>query len=350
MEAWQMKAAVFKGPGKMELESRPIPACPDPGVLIRVRFCGICGSDVRNFANGLKGGVTNQIMGHEAVGEIAEVRGSIPFSVGDRVALAPDVHCGKCWYCKRGLVNLCENHRMLGTHFPGGFAQYMALSQEQIEHGFLEKIPDALSYEEAALSETAAAVVACQNRLGITVGDTVVVIGDGPVGCLHVQLAKSRGAAQVILVGMDRLALAERFHPDLLLCNRDPEAVVEAVLRATGGRGADAVIAAVPAVSVQQQGLRMLRRRGTLVIYGGVPQQAALSEMDSNRIHYNELTVTGAFSYPADGLQNALAALCSGKIEVGRFISAVVPLDAILEGFDMARRGSSLKVLVDLWR
>jgi len=277
MEAGQMKAAVFKGPGKMELESRPIPACPDPGVLIRVRFCGICGSDVRNFANGLKGGVTNQIMGHEAVGEIAEVRGSIPFSVGDRVALAPDVHCGKCWYCKRGLVNLCENHRMLGTHFPGGFAQYMALSQEQIE---------------------------------------------------HVQLAKSRGAAQVILVGMDRLALAERFHPDLLLCNRDPEAVVEAVLRATGGRGADAVIAAVPAASVQQQGLRMLRRRGTLVIYGGVPQQAALSEMDSNRIHYNELTVTGAFSYPADGLQNALAALCSGKIEAGRFISAVVPLDA----------------------
>lgn len=176
MEAGQMKAAVFKGPGKMELESRPIPVCPDPGVLIRVRFCGICGSDVRNFANGLKGGVTNQIMGHEAVGEIAEVRGSIPFSVGDRVALAPDVHCGKCWYCKRGLVNLCENHRMLGTHFPGGFAQYMALSQEQIEHGFLEKIPDALSYEEAALSETAAAVVACQNRLGITVGDTVVVL------------------------------------------------------------------------------------------------------------------------------------------------------------------------------
>ena len=113
MEAGQMKAAVFKGPGKMELESRPIPVCPDPGVLIRVRFCGICGSDVRNFANGLKGGVTNQIMGHEAVGEIAEIRGSIPFSVGDRVALAPDVHCGKCWYCKRGLVNLCENHLSL---------------------------------------------------------------------------------------------------------------------------------------------------------------------------------------------------------------------------------------------
>jgi L-iditol 2-dehydrogenase len=345
-----MKAAVFHGPGNMEVETLPVPACPDPGVLIKVRFCGICGSDVRNFSNGLKDGITDQIMGHEAVGEIVEVKGSLPYAVGDRVAVAPDVSCGKCWYCKRGLVNLCENHKMLGTHFPGGFAQYMALPQEIIDHGFLEKIPEELSFEEAALSETASAVVECQQRLGITVGDTVVILGDGPVGCLHLQLAKSRGASQVILAGMDRLSLVESFGPDLLLDNREPEKAVQAVLDATDGRGADYVIAAVPTVAVQQQGLRMLRKRGTLVIYGGVPKQAAMSSLDSNLIHYGELTVTGAFSYPSSGLQNALEALRTGKIQGKKFVSQPVPLDQIVEGFAMARRGDSLKVLVDLWK
>lgn len=346
----RMKAAVFQEPGRMEVESRPVPECPDPGVLVKVHFCGICGSDVRNFANGLKDGITGQIMGHEAVGEIVETKGGLPFAVGDRVALAPDVSCGKCWYCRRGLVNLCEHHKMLGTHYPGGFAQYVALPGEVIEHGFLEKIPEKLSYEEAALSETASAVVECQHRLGITVGDTVVIIGDGPVGCLHLELARSRGAAQVILLGMDRLELARRFQPDLLLDNRDPEQAVEQVLKATEGRGADFVISAVPTAAVQQEGLRMLRKRGTLVVYGGVPKTARLSSLDSNLIHYNELTVTGAFSYPASGLQNALAALCSGKIDASRYVSAVVGLDDIVQGFQMARQGDSLKVLVDLWK
>lgn len=349
MDAW-MKAAVFKKPGEMKVETKPVPACPDPGVLIRVCFCGICGSDIRNFANGLKDGVLNQIMGHEAVGEIVEVKGGLPFKPGDRVAVAPDISCGTCWYCKRGMVNLCAHHKMLGTHYPGGFAQYMALSGEMIAHGFLEKIPETLSYAEAALSETASAVVECQRRLGISVGDTVVIIGDGPVGCLHLELAKSRGAAQVILVGMDRLELAKSFEPDLLLDNRAPERVVEAVRKATDGRGADAVIAAVPTAAAQQQGLRMLRKRGTLVIYGGVPQSAKIAELDSNLIHYNELTVTGAFSYPADGLQNALSALCSGKIHASRYVSAVVGLHDLVQGFEMARQGGSLKVLVDPWK
>lgn len=349
MEQKQMRGAVFYGPNDMRVETLPVPACPNPGVLIRVRYCGICGSDVRNFSNGLKDGITHQVMGHEAVGEIAEVQGDIAFSLGQRVAIAPDVSCGVCSYCKRGLVNLCEHHKMLGTHYPGGFAQYMALPKEVIDHGFLELIPEELSLEEAALAETAAAVVECQRRLGITVGDTVVVLGDGPVGCLHVELAHSRGA-RVVLAGMDRLALAERFHPDLLLDNRDSESVIQAVLDATEGRGADVVIAAVPTAAVQQQGLRMLRKRGTLVIYGGVPKATPFTQLDSNLIHYNELTVTGAFSYPACGLQNALEALRTGKIQAKRYVSDIVPLEDIVEGFSLARRGASLKVLVDLWK
>lgn len=343
-----MQAAVFKGPGQMEIETLPAPQCPDPGVLIRVRFCGICGSDVRNFSNGLKDGVTNQIMGHEAVGEIVQVKGGLPWKAGARVALAPDIHCKTCWYCQKGLVNLCENHKMLGTHYPGGFAQYMALSGRMIDHGFLEEIPPSLSYQEAALSETAAAVVACQNRLGLGPGDTLVILGDGPVGCLHLQLAKARGVSQVIMAGMDRLNLAEDFGPTLLLDNHHPQAVVSRVLEATGHRGADAVISAVPTAAVQQQGLEMLRKRGTLVIYGGVSKNAALSPLDSNLIHYNELTVTGAFSYPASGLRDALDVLERGEIRAKPFLSAAVPLKEILQGFEMARKGDSLKVLVQL--
>ena len=345
-----MKAAVFHDVGDIRLEERPVPACPSDGLLVKVHFCGICGSDVRNYHSGLKGGVRNQIMGHEIAGEVVEAGAAVTrFSAGDRVALAPDVSCGECWYCKRGLVNLCVNHRMLGTHFPGGFAQFIALPGEVLRNGFVELIPEGMGYDAAAFAETASAVVACQRRIGVSMGDTVVIIGDGPVGCLHVEVARARGAARIILLGRDKLELARTFAPDFCLDNSDPAAVTKTVLEQTGGVGADFVICAVPTTVVQPPALDMVRKRGTVVIYGGAAKGRESTTLDSNRIHYGEITVTGAFSYPAVGLHDALSALAARQIHAEKYLGARVSLANIADGIKMVETGAALKVLVDPW-
>ena len=346
-----MKAAVFKDVENIVLEERPIPACPEDGLLVKVYACGICGSDVRNYHNGLKDGVKNQIMGHEIAGEIIEVGEKVHhFSVGERVALAPDVSCGHCWYCKRGLVNLCESHRMLGTHFPGGYAQYLALPADVLNHGFVERIPEAMPYEEAAFAETCAAVIACHKRNNVGMGQTVVIIGDGPVGCIHCEVAKARGAQKVIIVGRDKLELAALFHPDVLLDGTRPvEELVAAVRAETGGVGADIAICAVPTVVVQEEALEMVHKRGTVVSYGGAPKTHQTSSLNSNLIHYGEINVTGAFSYPATGLADALAALQAKQIHAEKYLGAKVSLAHVPEGIDMVTKGQALKVMIDPW-
>lgn len=345
-----MKAAVFKDIENIVLEEMPIPECPEGGMLIKVYACGICGGDVRNYHNGLKGGVTNQIMGHEIAGQVIEVSDTVThFKVGDRVALAPDISCGNCWYCKHGLVNLCVAHKMLGTHYPGGYAQYLALPPEVMQHGFVEPIPEGMSYDHAAFAETASAVIACQKYNNISLGDTVVIIGDGPVGCLHIEVARARGAKKIILIGMDKLDLAAQFKPDLLLSNKNPEDVIAKVLEATDGIGADFVISAVPSVRPQQQALEMVRKRGRVIIYGGTPKTAETTTLNSNLIHYNEITITGAFSYPAVGLADALSAIHTNKINADMYLNAKVSLEDVVKGMDMVAKGEALKVLIDPW-
>lgn len=346
----KMKAAVFKDIENIVVEERDIPTCPPGGMLVKVMACGICGGDVRNYHNGLKDGIKNQIMGHEIAGVVVETDAAVSrFKPGDRVALAPDVSCGHCWYCKRGFVNLCSFHRMLGTHFPGGYAQYIALPNDVMQHGFVEKIPDGMSYDFAAFAETASAVIACQKNNDISLGDTVLIIGDGPVGCLHIEVARARGAKKIIMVGMDKLDLAKNFGADYLFKNTDPEQVKKSVLELTDGIGADIAICAVPSVAVQEQALEMVRKRGRVVIYGGVPKTKQTTQLNSNLIHYNEIMVLGAFSYPAIGLSDALNCIQAGKIHAERYINAHVSLNDVVKGMNLVTEGKALKVIIDPW-
>jgi L-iditol 2-dehydrogenase len=346
----KMKAAIFKDIENIVVEELNIPACPSDGMLVKVIACGICGGDVRNYHNGLKDGIKNQIMGHEIAGVVVETDSSVKrFKPGDRVALAPDVSCGECWYCKRGLVNLCLSHRMLGTHFPGGYAQYISLPADVMRHGFVEPIPKEMSFEHAAFAETASAVIACQKYNEVSLGDTIVIIGDGPVGCLHIEVARARGAKKIILIGMDKLELAKNFYPDHLFKNTEPEKVKAAVLELTDGIGADIVICAAPTVAIQEQALEMVRKRGRVVIYGGVSKSKQTTQLNSNLIHYNEITVVGAFSYPATGLADALNAIHAGKIHAEKYISTRVPLEGVVEGMEQVSSGKALKVIIDPW-
>jgi L-iditol 2-dehydrogenase len=288
-----------------------------------------------------------QIMGHEISGVVEQVgRECTAFRAGDRVAVAPDVSCGTCPYCRQGLVNLCADHRMVGTHWPGGFAELLSLPRVVLEHGMVHRIPDGVCYRDAALAEPLSSVLAAQETVGVGPGHAVVIFGSGSAGCMHLQIARARGASPIVLVGRRRLALAMPFHPDATVQAADGDPSV-GVREATGGLGAHVAIIATPAAVSQEQGIQSVRKRGTVILFGGLPRESAAPRFDANRIHYDELRVIGSFSYPARMQGEALEAIRDGRITPDLLISAVVGLAEITEAILSAERGEVLKVVVD---
>lgn len=345
----KMRAAVFEGIENMVVREVPVPQCENDGILVKVETCCICGGDMRNFHTGLRYGVKKQIMGHEISGVVEEAGSRVTrFKKGDRVAIAPDVSCGECYYCKRGLVNLCLHHKMLGTNWPGGFAQYIYLPLEVLSHGFVEHIPGQLSFDEAAMAEPASSVIACQEYNNVSLGDIVVIIGDGPIGCLHVEVARARGASKIIMSGLTRLDSVQQFNPDHII-NSATQNPVEEVLKLTDGLGADIAICAAPVTAIQEQAVEMVRKRGKVVLFGGVSKNNPMTSLNSNLIHYNEITVTGAFSYPATGLIKAVMLIAEGKISARKYVTKTVKLDEIPEGIAYAEQGKALRVAVKPW-
>jgi L-iditol 2-dehydrogenase len=344
-----VRAAIFEDIEKIVVREVPDPICDAGSIIVKVEACGLCGSDIRNFHAGLRSGAKGQIMGHEISGSVVEVDRTVSrFSTGDRVAIAPDVSCGACYYCKRGWVNLCADHRMLGTHWPGGYAQFIHLPAEVLDRGMVHRMPEGLSYEGGALAEPSSSVLAAQENAGVGLGDTVLILGDGPVGCLHIEVARARGAARVIMVGLARLAQAKAFAPDALIDASSQDPVAE-VRKLTGGLGADAVIAATPVAKTQAQAVEAVRKRGTVILFGGLPKSSPMATLNTNLIHYNEIRVVGAFSYPAYMHEKALAVIREGKIDASKYFTRSVSLDEIVDGIRAAEAGEVLKVLVRPW-
>lgn len=341
-----MRAAVFEKPGSMRVVDMQVNPCGSGDMIVKVHACGICGGDIRNFSTGLRHGIKSQVMGHEFTGTVVQ-KGSdvIAFSLGDTVAIAPDVSCGSCWYCTHGLVNLCDNHRMIGTHWPGGFAEYVHLPSEVLAHGFVHHIPKGVSLTDACLSEPASSVIAAQERVGVKSGDSVLILGDGPIGCLHIEVARANGASQVFISGRSRLEAARQFGPDLML-NYATDDVVKAVRERTEGRGVDVAICANATVASQQVALDAVRKRGKVVLFGGVPKQDPLTTLDSNVIHYGEIEIIGTFSYQVRHHKASLEMIRNGTIHPAAYFTKIVTLEDIVSGFEAARNREALKVLV----
>ncbi len=344
-----MKAAIFEDIERIIVRQVPDPRCDKGSIVVRVEACGLCGSDIRNYRMGLRSGIKSQIMGHEISGSVTEIDTTVDrFAVGDRIAIAPDVSCGTCYYCHRGWVNLCDSHRMIGTDWPGGFAQFIHLPAEVLAHGMIHKMPEGLSFDDAALSEPASSVLAAQENAGIGLGDTVLIMGDGPIGCLHLEVARARGASRIIMAGLARLKQVTPFRPDALIdvASQDPVAEVR---RLTGGRGADVAIIAAPAAKAQAQGVEAVRKRGTVILFGGLAKNSPMTTLNSNIIHYGEIKVVGAFSYPARMHEKALTVIREGKIDAKKYFNRTVPLEGIVDGIQAAEAGDVLKVLVKPW-
>jgi L-iditol 2-dehydrogenase len=343
-----MKAAVFLAPGKIEIRDVERPKCRKGEVLMKVRACAICGTDVRIFYHGQKNVVPPHITGHEIAGTIVEtgtgVRG---YKVEQKVTVVTCVGCGKCRFCMDGIYNLCERPRYIGYYYPGGFAEYMVVPEEAVRGNNIIKVPNKLDFAGIAIVEPLSCVINGQDYLSIRKGNTVVIFGAGPIGCMHAELARVKGAGQIILFDVSdaRLKIAGRFKGINILNNSsiDP---VEKVMNLTNGKGADVIIAACSVNSVQEQALQMAGKKARISFFAGLPKDNPYIRLDSNIVHYREISIFGAFASHRKQYEQALKLLSSGKIDAGKFITHKFKLEEIVKGIETTKSGQGLKSVV----
>ncbi|MGI5241479.1 zinc-dependent dehydrogenase [Dactylosporangium sp. CA-139066] len=345
-----MNVVRFHAPGDVRIEEAPEPATGPGDVKIRVRACSTCGTDVKILNFGHHHIVPPRVMGHEIAGEVEEVGVDVEgWAPGDRVQVIAAIPCGRCAECRRGRMTVCPNQVSMGYHFDGGFAEHMIVPPNVLRVDGLNRIPDGVSYAEASVAEPLACVLNGQNLAGVGEGDDVVVMGSGPIGCLHVRLARARGAARVFLVDLNRERLdlaADLVRPDAAVCGAQID-VVDAVLKLTEGRGADVVITAAAAGAAQEQAVQMAARQGRISFFGGLPKDKPVISLDSNLVHYRELTIVGANGSSPAHNKEALRLIAEGAVPVADLITHRLPLDRALDAFGIVARGEAIKVTVE---
>jgi L-iditol 2-dehydrogenase len=343
-----MLAVVFRGPGSMVVEDVPMPECPREGLLLEVIACGLCGGDLRTFRTGHRRVTPPWIIGHEIAGRVAEVgsgyRGS--FRRGDLLAVGPVVYDPDDEFVRAGRHELCVEYREIAQDWPGGLAEYVAVPSEALACGSVHRIPEGMDPSVAAVSEPVSSCVNAQEKGQVGLGDTVVIIGAGPIGCIHVALARARGAGRMIIadVNATRLGLARVFEPDHLVDASEVD-LVDEVLRLTGGRGADVIITANPVPETLVQAVEMARKGGRILVFGGLPKERSRPGIDMNRVHYHALHLIGTTIFAPHHQATALRLLASGRIPADRLITERLPLSRFREGLDRALAGGSLKTV-----
>ncbi|GIF40040.1 zinc-dependent dehydrogenase [Actinoplanes xinjiangensis] len=345
-----MKVVRFHAPGDVRFEDAPEPEAGPGEVKIRVRNCSTCGTDVKISKFGHHHIHPPRVMGHEIAGEIVQVgEGVDGWSAGDRVQVIAAIPCGECAECTRGRMTICPNQVSMGYHFEGGFAQYMVVPREVLKVDGLNRIPEGVSFAEASVAEPLACALNAQNLARVGAGDDVVVIGSGPIGCLHVRLARARGAARVFLVELSRQRLemaADLVKPDAAICAGEVDPVEE-ILKLTGGRGADVIITAAASGKAQEQAIQMAARQGRISFFGGLPKDNPTITCDSNLVHYRELMIVGANgSSPAHNAE-ALNLVASGAVPVADLITHRLPLESAIDAFGIVARGEAIKVTIE---
>jgi L-iditol 2-dehydrogenase len=343
-----MKAVLVRAPMDFAVVDVPDPECPDGGLLLEVVACGLCGSDLRTLRSGHRRIALPWIIGHEVCGRVVETGRDYcgRWAVGDLLALAPPVYCGRCDFCADGRLELCEGYRELAQAWPGGMAEYMPVPREAVERGVIHAVPQGLDPVWATIAEPMSSCIHAQEKGGVGLGETVVVIGAGPVGAIHLCLARARGAGKLIIadINPDRLRLCAPFEPDHSI-NADALDLVEEVRRLTNGKGADVVVTANPAPVAQVQAVGMAAKGGRVLLFGGLPKDQSRPGIDMNVVHYNALTLIGTTILAPRHHLAALRLLGAGRIPADRLITHRFPLSDFARGAELALEGKALKAV-----
>ncbi len=338
----EMTRALLTGPRSFRIEQHPAPDMGPGEVLIAIHTCGVCPSDVRLYSGTRAGTTYPRTVGHEWVGEVIGVGSDVTrFAVGDRVAAFVQRVCGMCRNCQRGLFNMCLNRL---PAIQGGFQTIGVAVPEA-----LELIPDGVPYHSAAFTEPLACCLNGISRTPISLGDTVVIMGVGPIGQMLAQLARLRGA-RVIAVDLiaERLELARELGASAGLNAADPDLVAQ-IQSMTGGLGAEAVIVAVGAPAAEKQALDLAAPGGCVNYFAGTYPSTTIG-VDPNVIHYKQLWVTGSFHFTPGGFRTALGLIARGEVQVEPLISHRLGLSEIASGFDMVIDQAGMKVIVEMER
>lgn len=343
-----MQAVVYYAPGDIRLEERPEPDPRPDNLVADVICCAICGSDLKQFLVGNPKCKPPRVMGHEMVGRITHVGAGVRgFAVGERITLATTLACGACAYCVRGLGNMCPNAKPISKEYDGAFARAIAIPRLALSGGNVIKAPDSLGDEAASLAEPLSCCVNAQEVAGVKAGDRVVVIGGGPLGALHAELAKATDAEKVMIVQRSdpRLSLLRKM-PGVIVIDGANEDVADRVADETEGRGADVVIVCGPTLEAHEQAPDLACKGGVVSLFASLPKGDSDVTWDSRTLHYNELRVVGASDSRPEHVQKAVELLAENKVAVDPIITHRIPLEKIHDGLELMKQKQSLKVIV----
>lgn len=339
-----MLAALLYGVEDIRIEEVSKPVINKNEILLRVSNSLICGTDVRMYNNGYNDVDENNplILGHEFSGVIAEVGSNVSgYSEGMRVAVAPNMGCGICNMCVSGNTHLCADYKALGINLSGGFAEYVKIPEAAVRQGNIVELKDSVRFAEAALVEPLSCVYNAFERSSIVPGDTVLVIGAGPIGIMHAKLAKMAAASQVIMndLNEERLEYCRQIDTDLKVIQGNPK---ERVMEMTNGKGVDVCITACPATAAQQLSLELMAVNGRVIFFGGVPAGKEVN-LNTNLIHYKQLLVTGTTRASLSQYRKSMDLVSGGLIDILNMVSANYSIDDFEKALVAAAEGKGLR-------
>jgi len=341
------------GRNSVEVREADAPALDPGGGILRVEACGVCGTDARTFANGDPRAPTPWVLGHEPVGILEHVgpEACLPPGVkeGDRVFLGSILTCGECRECTEGFQNLCERHLLYGYDpFPGAYAELAAVPPIATKN--LIPLPHDLPSDLATVVDPFACALNGIEVLDVDLGDRVVILGAGPIGCWQSVMARDQGAGRVFLCDVNRhrldvaLQVVGRFVDDAWVVGEDNG--VSDVMRRTGGAGAERISVAAPSKQAQQSALEMAAKRARVVYFAGLPKHDPVSPLDMNQLHYKELAILGAYGATPRQYRITMDYLNRRRDDLAAVVTHRFPLDGIGEAFDTIRSGAGLKMVI----
>lgn len=341
-----MKAARLYGQNNLKVEDYKIPEISKNEILVKVKACAICGTDIRMLKNGIIGGDNTYplVLGHELSGVIDKCGSDVlGYKEGMRVVVAPNMGCGLCDLCVSGNTHLCDKYQALGVTIDGGMAQYVRIPASAVMQGNVVEIEDALSYEEGALNEPLSCVYNGFTQYKVWPGDKVLIMGAGPIGIMHAKLAKLAGASCVIVsdVSNDRLNICKEIESTILAMNND--GLKSNVMELTRGRGVDVCVTANPAPESQIMSIELMAIGGRINFFGGLPKSKETVPINTNIIHYKQLTITGSTRASLSQYRKTLRFMTEGLIDLSNLVTGRFILEEAHIAFDKASRGIGLK-------
>jgi len=340
-----MLAARLYGKNDLRVEEMPIPEIGDEEILLRVKAATICGTDLRMLKNGATGVDENHplVLCHEFAGVIEKVGVRvIEYQVGQRVTVAPNIGCGVCDLCTAGQSHHCKQLTAIGVHMDGGFAEFVRIPARAVQLGNVTPLADNVRFEAAAGNEAFSCVYNAFERYGVNPGETVVIIGAGAIGLMHAKLAKMAGAAKIILNDLSEARLAEctALEPALITVKDN---LLARIMEETDGNGAHVVITACSAAAAQQASFALAGLDGRVNFFGGLPKGKEHVELDTNIIHYKQLSVTGTTRASHSHYRKTLHFIATGLVDVDPLVTHKFSLRDIDKAFENAANTVGLK-------